>query len=456
MPTRKRFFASHAKSSAAIISLAIHAIFLVVALTFVAVTVIKKEETKWEAKQVTRPKMTLKRLQVPVNVKKQAPKPKIRKRIVVKPRVNQNMPDIRMPEVSGVKGGLGNAGGGGFGASGSVGFTMPEINIFGVKGKGEKIILVLDASADMMEDKRGGIPAYTIIKQELVRIVEELPPTALFNVLVFDWNNVAMAFPSLVPASDANAAQLKSWLMPLNGSVEQGFSGQVGLQTLGKGGSMYGDRNDLFIGPFKHVKQVGGSGKADVRQWFWPAMLAQKLQADSIFILTDDWDIQRVGTTTAGMSREEWDKTAAGIRWKEKYREGLKLLDEENAKRRAAGKDIKVLPRNEWSVNKEYFPDIEKPPHGTDYYYTPKDFAYAFELLRDAHGPQSIQTTSGIGKKRSSKSDSSVNIIIFTPKGQQASQGTEGNFKALTGLCNGQYKTIAGLEAIQSYVAKAD
>jgi len=50
--------------------------------------------------------MALKKLQVPVNIKKKASKkPKLRKRIVVQPKMNS---------------------------------SMPEIEIFGVKGKGEK------------------------------------------------------------------------------------------------------------------------------------------------------------------------------------------------------------------------------------------------------------------------------------------------------------------------------
>jgi hypothetical protein len=67
---KKRFFASHAKSSAIVVSLAIHALLIVVALSFVAVTVIRKEDQKFEAKHVARPKVPLKKLQVPVNIKK--------------------------------------------------------------------------------------------------------------------------------------------------------------------------------------------------------------------------------------------------------------------------------------------------------------------------------------------------------------------------------------------------
>lgn len=70
MARKKQFFANHAKSSAALVSLGIHAVLIVVALSFVAVTVITKDEQNFKAAEVKRPKMQLKRLQVPVNVKK--------------------------------------------------------------------------------------------------------------------------------------------------------------------------------------------------------------------------------------------------------------------------------------------------------------------------------------------------------------------------------------------------
>jgi len=116
MSKGKTFFTKHTKSSAALVSLGIHAVLVFVALSFVAVTVITKEENKFEVKRVSRPKMQLRKLQVPVSIKKKKmQKPRLRKRIVVQPKMNQSMPDIKMPEVSGVKGGLGSAGSGGLG-----------------------------------------------------------------------------------------------------------------------------------------------------------------------------------------------------------------------------------------------------------------------------------------------------------------------------------------------------
>ena len=80
---KKPFFAKHAKSSAMLISLIIHGIIVLVAISFVAFTVITKEEKVFEAKEVKRPKMKLKKLQVPVKIEKRKKQTaKLRKRVV--------------------------------------------------------------------------------------------------------------------------------------------------------------------------------------------------------------------------------------------------------------------------------------------------------------------------------------------------------------------------------------
>ncbi|WP_372797969.1 hypothetical protein [Pontiella sp.] len=132
---KKGFFSGHAKSSAALISLGIHAVLIVIALSFVAVTVIKKEEQVFEAKPVSRPKMQLKKLQVPVNIKKKkVQKPKLRKNIVAKPKTKSM--DIKMPEMTGIKGGMGYMDEGGLGG---IGFGL-ELDLFGGnKGSGNEL-----------------------------------------------------------------------------------------------------------------------------------------------------------------------------------------------------------------------------------------------------------------------------------------------------------------------------
>ena len=439
---KKRFFASHAKSSAALVSIGIHAVLAVIALSFVAVTVIQKEDKAFEAKPVNRPKMQLKKLQVPVNIKKKkVQKPKLRKRIVVQPKINQNTPDIKMPEITGVKGGLGNAAGDGLGGAGALGFSMPEIEVFGIKSKGEKVFIILDSSTEMMWDEMGGIPAYTIIKNELVSIIDSLPPTALFNVIVFDGNTTFMLFPNLVAAGTANVQKVDEWLKPLN-AVRPGMgANEFGASTLGKGGSR--NSEDLLIGKFE--RQEG---------WYRPVMLAMKQQADAVFLLTYWWGHQRI--ETGNNKTEQWYKTTPGKKWKESHEKAKQLLDEDNKKRAARGEPPRAIDRgNAWEMNRAYFPGIERPPQPDFYYHKPKEFAEAMIDIRKQYETQDALAAARLRKK--SKVDFSFNVIRFAKKDAEWSEyfdgRTEGNFKQLTGLLKGSYKTIAGMEAIQSSVS---
>ncbi|MDF7825316.1 hypothetical protein P4B35_14925 [Pontiellaceae bacterium B12227] len=441
---KKRFFAQHAKSSAALVSLAIHAVLLVIALSFVAVTVIQKEEKAFEAKPVNRPKMKMRKLQVPVNIKKKkVQKPKLRKRIVVQPKMNQTMPDIKMPEITGVKGGLGNAGGGGLGAAGSLGFSMPEIEMFGIKSKGEKIFIILDSSTEMMWDEMGGIPAYTIIKNELVSIIDGLPPTALFNVIVYDGSRTFMLFPNLVAAGTANVQKVDDWLKPLN-AVRPGMgANEFGSSTLGKGGSQ--NSENLLGGKFE--KQEG---------WYRPVMLSMKQQADAVFLLTYWWGHQRI--ETGNNKTEQWYQTTPGKKWKSSHEEAKRLLDEDNKQRIARGEAPRAINRNNaWDMNRAYFPDIERPPQPDFYYHKPKEYAEVMMKIRDQYKTKETQTTSGLRRKKSSQPDFTFNVVRFAKKDAEWNEyfdgRTEDNFKQLTGYFKGNFKTIAGLEAIQSSVS---
>jgi len=130
-----------------VVSLAIHAVLIVVAVSFVAVRVIVKEDPTFETKRAKRPKMPPKKIRVPVDVKKRKPKPRLRQRIVVK---NKSFADIKMPEISGIKGGLGNMGGDGLG---SMGFDIDIGDLFGGNSSGGNELV--GTFFDLKQTKRG-------------------------------------------------------------------------------------------------------------------------------------------------------------------------------------------------------------------------------------------------------------------------------------------------------------
>jgi len=440
---KKKFFTDHTKSSAAVVSLGIHAVFILVALSFVAVTVIKKDDQRFEAKSVIRPRTQLKKLQVPVKIKRPKRPPKLRQRIVVKPMVNRNIPEIKMPEISGIKSGLGSAGSSGLGGAGSLGFSMPEFELFGIKSRGEKVYLILDSSAEMMYDELGGIQAYAIIKNKLVQIVEKLGSTTIFNVCVFDKSGQTFfLFPSMAPATEENAAKVKAWLDPLN-AIKTGMGARdYGSKTLGPGGVKVED--DLRIGQFLNSTRDPG-------WWHKPAMLSMSQKADTIFLLTNRWPGMGYSPNLdKDVGREEWEQSPAGKKWEECYRKGLKMLDEENKKRAARGDPPKVLRREAWAINQAYFPNVKGPPRPEWVSYTPEDFHKAFLELRagsKSSGMTAMPVKSGVSRRKKN-GQYSFNVIHFVKKGEKEDAWSTAQFEELTKRCNGEYQTIAGLEAI--------
>mgnify|MGYP001820944857 CR=1 FL=1 len=221
---KKGYFAKHSKSSAAMISLGIHAVLILVAVSFVAVTVIQKDEQKFEAKEVNRPKQKLKKLQVPVKVKKNKPKPKLRKRVVVK-NVQRKTPEFKMPEITGVKGGLGNVGDGAGGVE-SIGFTMPEMNFFGAKAKGEKVVFVVHFGPATMEQNDQNNPFTRMtaltIRKRLTDLIEGLPEYTLFNIAAYYAGQCAPMDPQMMLASAGNKQRVSEWMgdaNPVEGGV---------------------------------------------------------------------------------------------------------------------------------------------------------------------------------------------------------------------------------------------
>ena len=72
---------------------------------------------------------------------KKKPKPKLRKRLVVK-NVKRNTPEFQLPEITGVKGGIGAMGDGG-GPMETIGFSMPELDFLELKRKAKKICFLV-------------------------------------------------------------------------------------------------------------------------------------------------------------------------------------------------------------------------------------------------------------------------------------------------------------------------
>jgi hypothetical protein len=446
----KKYFTKHAKSSAALVSLGIHVVLIVVALFFVAFTVIPKRDQEFVAKPVSRPRMQLKKLQVPVNIKKKkVQQPKLRKRIVVQPKLNQQVPDIKMPEITGVKDGMGSAGSG-LGIGGPLSFEMPEMKIFGVKSRGEKVFIILDSSNFMMTDKMGGIAAYTIIKSELVRILEGLNPTILFNIAIYSGNTCYSLFPSLVTAQASNVAKVEEWLKPLNAVTKGMGDTAYGPKTKGEGGIHA--KSNIVVDPLK-------SSPAD---WARPALLAMEQGADVVFLLSCRWGYSlRYKVEVKKVEKKEWSEEDQQ-RYKEDIAKAKELHKKENERRRAKGEPPRVIPNGTRGLLQAYVPGARRPPGGAKvswHNYSPEEMVQALGNLRASSKP-SIPAQSGINRKKK-KDRFTFNVIHFVPedfvpKTKKGGSGESSKFKKMADLTRGEYSRVKGMAAIESYVSSSD
>ena len=314
MKEKKRFFAQHAKSSAALVSLGIHAVLIIVAFSFVAVTVIRKADQAFEAKPVSRPRMQLKRLQVPVNIKKNTQKPKLRKQIVAK-NVRRNIPEIQLPEITGVKGGMGT-GGDSFGGLSEIGFSMPELDFLGAKAEGEKIVFVvhfgpatISASGDSPGNPFSRMTGLTI-RNRLEDLVDSLPPYTLFNVISYYAGDAWAMEPTLQLATEENKQKLKEWMSsvnPLEGDYSHCFANSP--RSIARAYQNYPTKVDNlpfyatkwaypYYVPAELEKKYAPDAPNGFMHWgrgvAW-AILEQK--ADTIFVLTtnyiDGWRVTK-------------------------------------------------------------------------------------------------------------------------------------------------------------------
>ncbi len=86
------------------------------------------------------------------------------------------------------------------------------------------IVFVVDTSAEIMEPRKGGFRAFSIIREEIMRLVGRLPPSSKFNVMLFGYNsgdeNNAVSLNAfkreLSPATSDVKKEFFEWMTPVN------------------------------------------------------------------------------------------------------------------------------------------------------------------------------------------------------------------------------------------------
>ncbi|MDA3800239.1 MAG: hypothetical protein PF692_14315 [Kiritimatiellae bacterium] len=231
-------------------------------------------------------------------------RPSVIPRMTAMKKTSINLPEIKadpktlhttfQPKFKAVSGkGMGAGLGTGYGTHG-FGSGVSQINFFGLKAKGEKIAILVDASVSMVEEERGGVPGYLRVKQRIEDVIDALSPGSLFTVIAFADAAEAMT-PKMIIANEKNKNDAKMFIRPYN------TDGNWGLTTGNIESKNYGD-----------LRAVGGTTRLDL------ALTGAFDQgADTIMIISDGIPRVEKALTPEQMQsyqkkREQWFDTNQG------------------------------------------------------------------------------------------------------------------------------------------------
>ncbi len=342
-----------------LVTVIIHAVVVGVAGYFVTETIIGKKKTFEEAPPIDSSfkKQVEHRLQVARKAGGSAPSPVSAQRIVSTAADALQLPDMpQLPQVgasslsgAGFGAGMGTAGPGsgfntGLGGAGGSGAGFMSMSFLGVTSqRASKIVFVVDVGSSLLDIRKGGFEAFRIIREEMMKLVSRLPPSAQFGVVVFEggaWETggaVSALDTSLLPATVANKERFFAWMSPINANPDK-----IGLSSL----------TTRIPWRIKDLPNAGLDDTLIVPQWTRALRCALELEPDTVYLITGSMGAVRRKISESELAQRKRDNDEMLAKMK---REGLDpeviaaarnaflgkaraQFDAVNAKLKAAGK----------------------------------------------------------------------------------------------------------------------
>ena len=340
-----KFFAAEA----AVLSIGIHLLLILCAGSVVIWRVTREKEAAFKSENIERPKIEDGAAQMPVKIdefQRSGTKSTMAKRIVGTVERPFALPATGLPEMK-------------FEAAGSVADSLSlsshslpggldlgvtGVNFFGTRATGEKMVFILDASKQMMEDEKGGYYTYKFAKDKVHALVDAMPAATLFNVMIYNDRNVDMFRPQPVPATQANRDALKKWLAPINSNPNS-----VG-QVAGK-----------YSPAFEYDSEIGDG----TRHWLKAVQAAMEQTADNIFVLCGGFGHYPARRTGQPKERDEAKMAEYRAKMKAVSEKAAKALEAENKARASKGLPPKIVYDWDNYMTKELRLALPEPPPAT-------------------------------------------------------------------------------------------
>jgi hypothetical protein len=217
------------------------------------------------------------------------------------------MPDLPSVGASSLSGmgfgkGMGAVGTGtgyntGLGNTGGTGVGFMSMSFLGVTSQNSsKIVFVVDVGRDLLDIRKGGFTAFTIIREEIMKLINRLPPSAEFGVILYErerWSNnsVATFSEKLLPATVGNKQAFFEWIGPVNATPEK-----IGLS------SASGRR--VRWTP-KDVSSAGLDPTLSTPEWSHALHFAFEMEPDTIYIISGSQGALKRDVSEAELARRK-------------------------------------------------------------------------------------------------------------------------------------------------------
>jgi hypothetical protein len=356
--------------------------------------------------------------------------------------------DVDLPSLGDsftVSAGLGGVGGGNLlsGARGNIGMGMSDVSVFGLKTRAERVLFVIDGSRRMVLDEKGGLNSYRVIKDEIADMIGNLSAGTLFNVMLYDYGNVQLFKPQLVPAGAEVTAELLQWFAPVNSNLNN-----IGLPKGQR--ALVETKLDKYPEYYEGLR-MDATEQAVVQK-------ALEMKVDAIFQIAGrhrGFTGIRLKNTpqeiaAAKATRDKWFANpinaelmkaheAEKVEMRKRVAEAHKKDTEKRAKK---GLPPKVL-ENHLDNNMKYFglkwknPNpVPPPPHPEHNWQDEKSIRrYYHELMQQLYHKQD-------------RTPPSVNVILFLAGDEKFSQEKEAQVKRFTDYFKGKYRILRGQNEI--------
>jgi len=270
----------------------------------------------------------------------------------------------------------------------------------------------------MLTDRKGGIPAFTKVKDEIAQMMAGMNRQTAFNIVIFEGKKIATFQDELVAATPSNVRQAIEWFDPINKEFEkigirEGFSSkpvQSGIEPI--------PVNDLV----HYIKAMQRALEMDV---------------NTMFVLTSGWIHH--GKPMEKREYEKWmRKKGWGKREEEAWVEALAKakvwLTKENATRVKKGVPQRVI-RDWHEIVAEILPNVRRKPGP----------GYEMEEVEDQ-----IKNSVSMHYKAKGKTRPKINMVWFIGSDEDPSMTVQNHFDSITKRNRGKVKVLVGMEGLKN------